>query len=576
MPTNLTPSLLADYFTEKKKHAAYKTTVDQYEMLEAHANGKMPYKLITERRPSESEYIKKYRQEIYQPVTKSTLTKIINSLGKIRRSQDWSIQYINVPKNLTEEELPKEYFEEYLPNYSSLTNWLFNVGLKKYLIDANAVIAIMPFEMGPIPETEYRKPYPYIFDSCDVYEYIDGDFAILKSKEKSSRQKPEQNGSVFFVINTKSILKYEQTDTSGAFVKTNEYIHNLGYLPCFKMPGVFYESIGSNIVNESRISAIVPHLNEAAREYSDLQAEVVQHVHSEKWLYETQDCITCIGKGHVQSKEGGWVTCNQCSGRGKMATSPYSNIIVKAPSVGEQAVPTPPAGYIQKTDVAQMVKIQDERVDAHIYKALAAINFEFLAETPLNQSGIAKEVDRDELNNFVYTIAEDLVALLDKIYKISIDQRYMVRVPNKETRHDMAPRIHVPEKYDLLTSSVLIDDLKKAKDAGVNPVIIKALEIEVAKKKFSTTPEIAELLALTYELDPFGAYSADDKMVVGSSNWAEETNLIISANITSFLHKAIEEDPKFYNKTYTEKMVVMTKYAQEVKLGNIENLLPKE
>jgi hypothetical protein len=90
-------------------------------------------------------------------------------------------------------------------------------------------------------------------------------------------------------------------------------------------------------------------------------------------------------------KEGVQSVCDKCE-NGTILKSPYKDFVVKKAAFDEQQVPTPPAGYIQK-DV-EIIKIQDERIKNKIYNSLSALNMEFLAETPLNQSGKAKEVDR--------------------------------------------------------------------------------------------------------------------------------------------------------------------------------------
>ncbi len=567
MATIITEDLLKNYFVQGKKHPAYQESKEQYEKLQVHADGCMPKKLISERRPSESDHVKKYREAIYKPITEGSITKVLNSLSKIRRSQDWSIKYNKsaVPPSIHEDETPKEYFEHNFPNFESLTNWVFEMGLKNYCIDANALVVVMPMDFN-VPENGYVKPYPYIFNCEQVLQYVADDYCIVKSCDVSNYTAAGQifNGEVWYVVTTQWIARYEQSDSKKGFkLSSDPFIHGLEYMPVIKMPGVFYKAKDGYVINKSRISSMVPSLDEAAREYSDLQAEIVQHTHSEKWIYSTQDCTSCNGSGQMKT-EGGFVTCKTCSGGGKVVTSPYSNMVIKPAAIGEQAIPTPPAGYIQKTDVAAMVAIMDKRVDNHLYKALAAINMEFLANVPLSESGIAKQVDRDELNTFVHSIAEDLVRLMDRIIKISIDYRYKILVPDKKARKELAPEINVPQVFDLLSTSYLMDELDKARKAGLNPVLIKALEIEFASKKFLTNHEVAEFLACIYELDPFGALSSDDKMAISQNDWAMKEDVVISANIQYFVQRAMNENKDFDDMDYKKKREIMVRYAKEV------------
>ena len=79
---------------------------------------------------------------------------------------------------------------------------------------------------------------------------------------------------------------------------------------------------------------MVPRLNEAAREYSDQQANVVNHMHPREWEVASQNCDVCINDtgistGKVRVKETGkgekktfkMVGCNKCGGTGYIQTS---------------------------------------------------------------------------------------------------------------------------------------------------------------------------------------------------------------------------------------------------------------
>lgn len=308
---------------------------------------------------------------------------------------------------------------------------------------------------------------------------------------------------------------------------------------------------------------MVPHLKEAVREYSDLQAEVVQHIHSTMWMYETQKCTTCKdGSGRLIVK-GKTIICDTCKGRGKVPVSPYGALKIELPKLGETGIPGGvPMGYVQKQ--VDIVKIQDERVDKHKYQALSAINMEFLAEVPLSQSGIAKNVDRDELNTFVDSIAEDLVAHMDKIYSLYCDLRYSVVIPDSKKRKAMCPTIAVPQNYDLLSSNYLLAELETAKKANLNAVTITAMETEFANKKFNNNPEVRDELKAVLLLDPFPGLNDDQKLVRLQNDGITAEDYVISSNVNSFVRRAIEEDAAFLTASFSEQKKTITKFAQEV------------
>lgn len=576
MPKNQSPTTLTPTNVKQLTIGTYQNRnlcVGLADKLKVHAYGMMPKAIIDVRRPSEPEEIKAYRTKIYVPITQKSISKVIASLEKIRRSQDWSIQYDpeSTPKVVTESESLENYCETNYPVFQSLTNWAFSELLRKYLLDANGIIAVIPEEM-PESNAEYVKPIAQFYDSEQIVDYAEGEYVVLKSRDKSTYHTAagrviNTNGEIYYVITTTQIARYEQINTKGDLQAVQIYDHNMGFLPAFKAGGIFHCRINNETVFESRLAGMIPSLDEAAREYSDLQAEIVQHIHSEKYAYTNSECPDCHGTGHTKDETGKHITCSRCNGTGSVLNvSPYGIHLIHAASVGEQQLPAPPIGYIQKSP--EIARLQDERVRQHIYDALSAVNMEFLSDTPIAQSGVAKAFDRDELNNFVNAIAEDIVRIMDGIYALICEYRYMHIVPNQEQRRLMLPHINVPTKYDILNTSNLMAELTAARQANINPVVLRELEIDYAKKQFCTDPEVARMAESTFDLDPLFGVREEDKMTMLSNRGITELDYIISCNIQSFVRRAFNTDKLFYTKNYEQKMDIIRKYAEEIQKAN--------
>lgn len=573
MPIKITNELITKYAKKEILHGAYEITVEKYEALRVHADGDVPVKLIHERRPSESEYIKEYREKIYVPITKSNISKVISSLSKIRRSSDWSIKF-NEKKASTiasGEELLAYSEKNYPYGFTSITNWLFRVALKNYLMDSNAIILVLPINMDK-DVADYYKPFPFIFNSDRVLDFVADDYAVLLSESTCKYDVKDRygkvintrtDGMIIHVVDRMSIITFQQIDADRIFKISRQFKHNLGFLPAFKMPGVFFKACDYTFINESLISGMLPHLDEAARIYSDLQAEIVQHVHSEKWLYMNTNCTHCNGLGQ-EIINGDKCTCHVCKGIGKVPTSPYSNHVLTPPDPLQPgtAIPTPPAGYIQKTDVAEMCEQIDKQVEKHLYKSLASINMQFLDKVPMNESGVAKEVDKDELNNTVHSCAEDLIYILDKILFITNEYRINGLITDQAKRNELLPEIAVPEKFDLLSSNFLLEEIQTAKQNNLNNLIIATLETDYAAKKFYNTPEIAQMLVLVFNLDPMPALTDDMKMVRLQNDGVTQEDYIISSNIVPFIKRALREDTKFSTLDYETQYSKLQEYAR--------------
>jgi hypothetical protein len=567
MPT-LSPNELKLYFTGQKKHKCYKDTVDLYEDLKTHAEGIMPTKLIEERRPSESEEVLEYRKKIYVAKTKNPISKVMSSLSKIRRSADWSVKYNlkSFPASIVEQERPDHYTEKNYPGHDSITNWVFSHLLKNYSVDANSVVMVLPNNIGAEKTNDYYKPVATLFNSDQVIFFEDGaDYAILKSSDKSDLIKDDgttdyQTGNVFHYITTNDYSKYEQTK-EGSFYRSEYLVHGKGKLPVFKIKSAFLKQKDNTTIQESRLSPMLPSLIEAAREYSDLQAAKVQHMFPLFWYYQSKDCNACNGLGKKTMLEGEPVECTSCAGSGKVKFSPYAHLEVNPAKLGEQGTPVPPAGYVLR-DV-EIIKHQDLSVDKHLYASLASVNMQFLDQTPLNISGEAKAVDREELNNFVYAVAEDLVYTMDKIYWWVIEWRYSVVLPDLNAREEMLPEISVPENFDLLPADYLMDEITKAKTAKVNPVLVAAMEQSYATKKFYAAPEVSQLIDCYYQLDPLPGYSTDEKMSLLQNKGCTQEDYVISCYITAFVKRAFAMVKDFMSLDLDKKMAEIKKYAGE-------------
>lgn len=566
---------LKPYFVDKKSHYYYDKANKKCKEFEPHSDGCYPEELIECRRPNEPLEVQQYRKQIWVPKTQPTFDSIISSLGAIRRSPDWSIKYpeLSTFTKIREGENLEDYCEKNFPYFESITNWLFAVALKKYLTDSNGVELIMPLT-NDVLETDYVQPYPVLFDCCDVIEFVYGDHAILNNPlgcTYITKKGMTEQGKSYYYVDSLAITRYDQVDAKGNMVAADIYEHGLGILPCFKLGGIVCESKGVNFLYKSRIAGILPELDEALREYSDLQAAKVLHIYPERWEFTQQECAICKGTG--QRRNPAWhegcglpvqLPCdnNGCH-NGYIASGPYSKLLIRPISAieGGAQIPNPPAGYVEK-DV-EIVKVMEASVEKHLYDALAAINFQDLAQVPMAESGIAKQVDRDKQNNTIHSIAEDLVKIMDSTYKIIAYYRYK-NLYTFEEIDKMLPQIPVPDKFDLLSITNMQTELNSAKTGKTNPVIVNAMEVDYASKRFNTDESVRDLVSLTLKLDPLPNISEDEKMARLSNKGILQETYIVSSNINEFVQRALDENPDFAGKPLKDQKAKLLAYAKEI------------
>jgi hypothetical protein len=578
--TDFTPAELKEYFKKETpyEHHFAKESRERERDMRVHAEGTFPEILINERRPNEPETVLAYRKTIFVPKTKPYFSKIESTLQKIRRSSDWSIKYGEGSfDRVIEGEKLVDYMEHNYHIFGSVTNWAFSSLLRNYLIDANALCLVAPIEI-PYEENQYLEPVCTIFNSCNVIDFVEDDYAVVRNKMGCTYYSGNRSmeGQSFYIITTVGIYRYDQLDGRGNYGITYEYEHGLEELPIFKLGGIVTDVYGYNSLYESRISGILPEFNEALREYSDLQAAKVLHLYPERWEYAQNECVKCKGSGQrIEQVDGSacQVECSTCHGVGYIATGPYSKMLIKPAAADQLALPTPPAGFVEK-DV-KIIEIQEAGVDAHIYNGLASINFEFLARTPLTQSGVAKEVDKDELNNTVHAIAEDMVRIIDTVYYLIALYRYSGQY-DRDKIISMLPKISVPEKYDILSTQYYIEQIKAAIDTGLSPAITNPMQVSYATKAFNNDPEIAAHVGLLLQLDLLAGISEDDKMSRLSNNGITQLDYIISSNINKFVDLAIEANPGFVALDVTKQREIITAFAVAQEVAQTADLIPPD
>ena len=365
--------LVDKYIKGDSRHAAYTEAVDIAYHLQFHIDGfTAPYKpqesmisaklglntaenpyfryLIEERRPGESARIHAYRRLIYASITMETAGRVVNTMAKITRSEDWKVDYTNVEKltQVREGEFLEDYAEKKYPGFGSLTTWAHTFGIEKILSDPNGLIVVMPLEFIT-PENEFIKPFAHFIPSKNVFLYKPGEIAIFlsNSTDELNIKGVVTTIPVYNIITKEGIWESKQIDEKNTFSLKKIFEFDMN-MPAWLAGGKFKKFINNIPLYLSFLNPMLPRLDEAAREYSDLQAEKVQHIHSTLAVIQTQDCPKCSGVGKIP-KKGGAVACGDCKGLGSMTVNPYSQIVVKPQGIDKQPIPFPPAQYIEKS-----------------------------------------------------------------------------------------------------------------------------------------------------------------------------------------------------------------------------------
>ena len=537
--TEATPAVIQKIANEKKHYVSDK----EYENFRYYSDNVYPKELIDKQRPNEQAESKDYRALMYQPVFSETFNKVFQSLSKINRADGFFIKYPDMSAftKINEDERLDRYLHD-------LPKWLFNICLKQYLIDANAVCLIWanPDE----DNTKYSEPKPYIINT-NLVMYYDDDLLVYKAKDEDY---------TYYSVDKNALIKWKRNKQSKYYADV--IIPNgAKELTAFKLGGILK---GQDGIYESRIASMLPWLNVATVEFSDLRAEITMHIHSQQWIYENEACGTCKGLGYTSVK-GEKVKCtNSKCNSGYIARSPFEVIKVRGDiktNMGESSAPIPPMGYIQKqVDIAEL---QDKRIKDQTYSALSAINMQFLYQIPTVQSGVAKSYDMDETNNLFYSVATDLARIIKEVAEYTALWRYGFLYPEEEEREAMLPTVILPNTFDIVSAQFLVDEIKAAKDSGLNDAVLSEMEIEYIKKRFPNDIDTQNKMIAAFNLSPASGKNAEQMGYLIANRMMSKADGLISTYIYDFIDRAIVENKDFYTLEKSKQMDIMYKYATE-------------
>lgn len=577
------------YYEGRKRHKNYAKAVDVYHHITFHFDGYFvkplqgnnqtydptsvnPYfmRLIDQRRPTESTDILMYRRMQYLPVTKVPCNKVVSSLKKIVKCADWKIDYSKseTPKVLEKENSLEYYCQEIFPKFDSVENWAYQNLVRWILIDPNGLICVMPLSWD-IEESEFSNPFPHIIESRDVYDYKNDEYFVFLSPYVNvwtDSSGKEHEGKIIICVTKDAYYEFKQTGESLKDYQLVTHQHDLGELPAWFLGGEMKTPDINQPFYDSFIAPILPSLDAAARDASDLDAEKVQHLFSTQWVIQASQCSSCQGTGSVLA-QGKQTVCPTCEGRGTGKLKPYDKIEYNPNQLDAMSknISPPFAGYVTKP--TEMVKLMRDEIKTEIYDALAAINMEFLAERPLDQSGIAKEVDRDELNNFVYGIAYHMIENnIKPIFYFINELRYKQLIQNEKERMKMLPEIPVPENFDFLTVKDAEEKLVKISDSKVSAGIKDAAEMTFIMSKYSDQPDIRNRLCLIHNHDPLPSYTNEEIEGLVQAGLVLKLDAVLSIHLEAFISEIMcdqDEADKFMKLKYQEQRELLYEMAEK-------------
>lgn len=549
---NFNAEYLEEINNKKRRHPYYEITVDHARDMGVHVEGETPEHLLNINRPNEPQEIKDYRLKSYQPVTLSLSEKVVNTVNKVFNprlySFDWQEQ--NIDDSL------EKYLTVDYPYYRSIMNFITETFTQKDFSDPNAVIVIEP-KNYEIADTERYEPIATVYSAESVADYGHNYYTFLVGK------------NTIKIVTDTDITIWEKVENK--WVSKWEHVHGLEYVPAFRIGGVV-KGDKTPYYYESFVHGVLPHWNQVVQMTSDLQAAYINHLYMEKWEFETDCQADGCNAGYVNTEIGigqdievTKVECKQCHGRGKVSKSPFGVHTVNRDALNpDLPLPTPPAGYISK-DINIVDKVED-RIAKEEKRGLASINMEIVQMVGNDQSGVAKTVDREDLNAFLSRYSRHVFeyVLPELIFGIA-KWRYGFETQDVKK---LLPIISQPKDFNILTLQQLSSEYKEASSSNVSDGYLQHIELEIVQSKFANNDHARKLNKTIIMLNPYPGKSVDDMLTLqnlGEKEW----NIYKAIHLIELVNLAIDDNDKFLDLELKEKREVINQMAKDA-VGFVE------
>lgn len=570
---------LLKYSTDKDgykgKHACYQECVEHAEKMSWHLYGTTPVTLLERSRPREDPEVRDYRIANYEPTTKSAADKAINVVSKIFNPNLYSIRWKET--SASGEELKKYTMEDY-PAYNTLVNFTKDVLLRKMLADPNGVAVVKP---GKMPETdaEQLNPIVVLFGSENIWYYDEEHYLIFieQTEEKSNQQTIKWYYFEYYDHNQYISFRAYVTP-NGKLIKVvdESYAHNFNALPVWRLQGLVESQNNGEVVYKSFFASAAPFWNYAIIHESDVLAAFIGHMHPLRWEI-TEQCnhreewqgmmAPCRGGkiqfGRVNDAEPYIMDCPACGGTGNKNQGPYGVIKIPKDKLDEALPGGKPFGY--EAPPTEATKMLEERAARMEQKGLWAINMDVEDEVGEVQSGVAKAIDRSAQYDTLYNIATVVfdIHLQNFFYFFNL---FMNGVKdnslNKEADRNL-PEINKPTQFDIAGTPELINNLKAAKDSGLDSSVLNIKEQEILTRDFTTNPDLKLFAQKMLDLDPLPGMVMDDISLGTMKGFISQVDAAVHFNKKRFIERAISENNDFLTLPKQEQIEILEKYGDE-------------
>jgi hypothetical protein len=296
------------------------------------------------------------------------------------------------------------------------------------------------------------------------------------------------------------------------------------------------------------IDPIVPDLNDLVERNSDLGVIWAMHAHPKHWQVSTHECSNCKGTGY--DKKRGNEICITCKGSGQQVESPFNVLVYGQPKASVDAttpiaLPNPPAGYVERP--VELIDKFTEAVEQAGFNALSMLNLEYLVKVGMNQSGKAKEYDRQDINALFYNVAFYLASKYSELATVIVlrtipgmrDPELIPYISNEQLA-ELLPKVSIPESFDVITMEAASQAYSQSIKDNHSPIIVRQRERDLVMKLYGTNEQVEHVVKLTELIDPL-PFSPEVKTLIYNNKGCTQFDYILSTNLHKYINIVLKD-----------------------------------
>lgn len=551
---------LNQHFFSIPKPSANKHWVKEYDAITLHTQRKSPGKLISKRRPTESQETYEYRIQNYEHITHGPFNNAIETLQEILTEANASL---HAPDNLM------EYVNQLKIGQLNFWQWCNSKVARRMINDANGILVWWPIGDGVIDSNSSVEVKPILIRSGDLRHFT-SELISWKSEETTNLtlgNNQKYKGEVYYSIDDTNFYKYKQVAAGGVNKYKLEvyYPHKMGRIPYIILGGEeISETENGKEFNflTSYFAGAIPFANEAIKNYSDHQASVITSAHAIIEL-ESIDCQHrgCDG-GRIQ--EAGVPVherkiCPSCKGTGQVQPlSPYGKLYRPKRKTfdGENVVKD--AMKIHQANPANL-EYQEKHWRNWMDDCRKALN---ILKYEDNQSGKAKEYD-----------LEGKRAMIDKIgfnfFNNIIKQSFEIIGALRFINQSFEITLTLPQTLKPKSEKELAEELTMLKEKGAPSFLVQLATTKLIQKRYATDKvalKMSEFLIANDPLFPYTPHEIGAMVGMGAAS-VEDSNLnamapsiltgiVLELGEPAFLDMPFDAIKKRFDKVLTTKRPV--------------------